>query len=83
MHDSPIPNIPSPGRTAFILVIWPEQQTGNAPKWRGALESGGGVRNYFRSLQELNRLLSELGGWVDGLDRPQAGHRGPHKIKEE
>jgi hypothetical protein len=83
MNDTPIFEHPSPGRTAFILVIWPEQQTGDVPIWRGALESGRGVRNYFRSLQELNCLLSELGGWVDDLDRPQTSHPGPHEIKEK
>jgi len=82
MDETENPDIPSAGRTAFILVIWPEQQTDDPPIWRGALESGRGVRRYFRSLQDLNRLLYELGGWVDHADPRPAGGQEPKESKE-
>ena len=77
------PEIPSAGRAAFILVIWPEEQTDDLPLWRGALESGHGVRKYFRSLNELNRLLSELGGWVDESAARSADGRELQESKEK
>lgn len=55
----------------FVLLIWPERQTVDAPHWRGVLESAQGERYYFRSLDELNRLVVERSGWSECRPNPQ------------
>ncbi|MFZ5923060.1 MAG: hypothetical protein ACOYY3_18610 [Chloroflexota bacterium] len=48
-----------------MIVIWPEPQEKLPPQWRGAIETVAGERFYFRTLTDLNRLVGELGGWMD------------------
>ncbi len=61
-------------RATFVLLIWPEHQDGDPPLWRGMLETALGNRRYFRSLEELKQIVSDVGGWEDGLDSPPGGH---------
>lgn len=52
------------GRHYFILSIW-FQPTGSDPDvWRGYVESAGGTRTYFATLQRLNELL-QAAGWQE------------------
>lgn len=53
------------GRTMFVLLVWPEHQAVEAPQWRGLLESTEGERRYFRSLDELMRLVVGWSGWTE------------------
>lgn len=67
-----LPHAPGPRRAAFILTIWAETVTANAPTWRGYLESADGQRRYFSNLAGLNRLLIDASGWEDGESREAA-----------
>ena len=56
--------MPSNRRTSFVVVIWPISQA--APlQWRGTVETATGARFYFQSLNNLNRIVRELGGWEE------------------
>ena len=61
--------MPSHRRTSFVVVIWPVSQA--APShWRGAVETATGTRFYFQSLNDLNRIVRELGGWEEPPVQP-------------
>ncbi len=54
---------------SYVLSIWSERQPDLAPVWHGVLQLTGGQRFDFTTLAELERLLSELGGWMDPPDK--------------
>ncbi len=56
----------TPRRAKYLLSIWYEGQD-EASVWRGFIETAAQQRLYFSTLAELNRLLCELGGWMDPL----------------
>lgn len=52
-------------KVSYVLSIWAEHQAEGQASWHGALETTGGQHFSFVTLAELERLLCELGGWVD------------------
>jgi hypothetical protein len=54
----------APRRTSYLLSIWHEEQE-EAQVWHGFIETAAQQRLDFSTLAELNRLLCELGGWMD------------------
>ncbi len=50
---------------SYVLSIWSERQPDLAPVWHGMLQLAGGQRWHFATLAELERLLCEVGGWMD------------------
>ncbi len=50
---------------SYVLSIWSEHQSDQPPIWHGWIEMTGGQRFNFTTLAELDRLLCELGGWMD------------------
>ena len=52
-------------KVVYVICIWHEPQHDQATFWRGYLETAAGQRLEFDTLAELNRLLCELGGWID------------------
>ncbi len=50
---------------SYVLSIWSEHQVDQPPVWHGWIEMPGGQRFAFTTLAGLERLLCELGGWVD------------------
>jgi hypothetical protein len=50
-----------------VISIWHEPQHIRVSVWRGYFETAAGQRLDFGKLTELNRLLCELGGWMDPL----------------
>ena len=59
---------PGMRRLTYTLVIWNEPRPDRRSVWRGWLQTLAGQRFAFDSLAELNRLLAELGGWMDQPD---------------
>jgi hypothetical protein len=59
-------------RLTYTLSIWLEPQPDKRTVWRGSMETIAGQRFVFDSLAELNRLLAELGGWMDSPEPPAA-----------
>ncbi len=51
-------------RTIYLLAIWNEGRD-EARVWHGYIETAAEQRMYFGTLAELNRLLCELGGWME------------------
>ncbi|MGE5262824.1 MAG: hypothetical protein ACM3S0_05550 [Acidobacteriota bacterium] len=49
----------------YILSIQSEYQHWGPPVFRGMLETVAGQKFEFSTLDELNRLLYEVGGWID------------------
>ncbi|MDL1896772.1 hypothetical protein FBQ82_10880 [Anaerolineae bacterium CFX7] len=62
----------NPPRAWFILSIWAEEQLNGALVWRGFLESAAGKRFHFASLDALNEMLKQLGGWNETPYSPQS-----------
>jgi hypothetical protein len=60
-HESP----PARRRVSYMISIWSERQRDLPSAWRGSIETAAGQRFTFSTLAELNRLLCELGGWMD------------------
>ncbi len=60
MNDSPPVR-----RVSYSLSIWSERPPDHSPVWRGLLELEGGQHFDFATLAELERLLCEIGGWMD------------------
>ncbi len=59
-------NSVQPFRSAYyVLSIWSEHRDEHPPAWHGSLQMAGGQRFEFATLAELERLLCELGGWMD------------------
>lgn len=56
-------------RTAWTLSLWVQDSERYPPTWAGSLRTRTGQHWRFRSLAELNRLLSELSGWIDPPDQ--------------
>lgn len=57
-------------RWSFILSVWAEplREAGSGPLcWRGYLETPARQRNYFATLDDLNRLLTKSTGWRDEM----------------
>ncbi len=65
----------APRVTYFRLGVWHQDQD-EAQVWHGLIETAAEQCLYFDSLAGLNRLLCELGGWMDPPLRlnQQAGH---------
>lgn len=61
--------MPSNRRTSFVVVIWPVSQAASS-QWRGAVETAAGAHYYFQSLNDLNRIVRELGGWEEPPIQP-------------
>jgi len=63
-------------KASYVVSIWHEPQPDGLSIWCGYLETAAGQRFDFGTLTELNRLLCELGGWMDPPipeTPPQAG----------
>ena len=60
-------------RISYLISIWLEKPEQARPRWRGALQTLAGQQFPFNTLNELNRLLYELGGWTD----PPEEHQNP------
>ncbi len=69
-------NPPPLRRVSYAISIWVERQADLSPQWRGALETQGGQRFGFGTLDELNYLLCELGGWIDPPQWSYPDHQG-------
>ncbi len=52
-------------RVSYLLFIWSERRPDLPLVWNGLLQAASGQRFYFTTLAELERLLSEIGGWID------------------
>ncbi len=50
---------------SYFLTIWSERRSDLPPVWHGMIQVGGGQSFGFSTLTELERLLCELGGWMD------------------
>ncbi len=49
----------------YILWVRSEFKPLNSPVYQGVLETVAGQKFEFNTLDELNRILCEMGGWVD------------------
>ena len=67
----PMTNLPHLCRTPYTISIWTEHERDSLPLWRGSLETASGQQWPFATLAELNRLLCELGGWMDPPEQPE------------
>lgn len=52
-------------RLTWTLSVWVKHPDCDTQEWAGLLQSTSGQRWGFRSLVELDRLICELGGWID------------------
>ena len=52
-------------KVSYVVSIWHQPHHDDVSVWRGYLETAAGQRFDFGTLTELNRLLCELGGWMD------------------
>ena len=60
-------NSKSVRKVSYVISIWHELQHEGMAVWCGHLETAAGQYLNFGTLAELNRLLCELGGWMDPL----------------
>ena len=58
-------NVASIRRVSYLLSLRAERNAETPPRWHGTLETAAGQRFEFSTLAELDRLLCELGGWMD------------------
>ncbi len=56
---------PTIRRRIWTVSIWMQDSDDDPPTWAGLLQTRTGQEWPFHSLAELNRLLYELGGWID------------------
>jgi hypothetical protein len=64
-------------RLTWTLSVWVNHSDRDAQEWAGVLESAGGQRWDFGSLDELDRLICELGGWIDPPTRALESRNSP------
>jgi hypothetical protein len=57
--------LPTPRKVSYVLSIWREADQESVLCWKGNLETTARQHLNCTSLAELNRLLCELGGWID------------------
>ncbi len=50
---------------SYVLTIWSERPPDLPPSWHGVIQMSGGQPFGFSTMVELERLLCELGGWMD------------------
>ncbi len=50
---------------SYVLTIWSERHADLPTVWQGLIQMRGGQHFHFATLAELERLLSEIGGWTD------------------
>ena len=62
-----INSLPPLRQVVYVISIWSECQPNRPSLWHGSLKTAAGQQFDFSTLDELNHLLCELGGWMDPL----------------
>ncbi len=63
MHE---PRTSAIHQVSYVISIRSEYRPSRSPVFHGTLETVAGQKFEFKTLAELNSLLCEIGGWIDG-----------------